>query len=244
MQAAVRLRVARRAPDILALLALAALAFVVIRKFWHTGVASNADMLIGVYRTFELDQALRAGILFPRIMPGLNFGYGGPLFQYYPPLTAYLSLFFNWLGLPWIEANKALFTAALLLGGWGMYGYAAFLFERRAPALLAGAAYVLSPYVLLDIYERGALAESFALALLPWLLWAAHRYLRTPGRGSWAAVALLTALLMLSHNITAFFALPFLGLYLLLAAGHEVKAARLFGLLLAVVLGLGLSAFY
>lgn len=112
-----RARLQNAAPDIAAGLAIVALVIAVIRNFWQTGVASNADMLIGVYRTFELDQALGAGVLFPRIMPGLNFGYGGPLFQFYPPLTAYLSLFFHWLGLPWIEANKAVFTAALLLGG-------------------------------------------------------------------------------------------------------------------------------
>ena len=135
-------------------------------------------------------------------MPGLNFGYGGPLFQYYPPLTSYLALFWHWTGLPWIEANKAVFTLALLLGGYGVYGYTRWLLGKRPAALLAASAYVLSPYLLLNVYERGALAEIFSLALLPWLLWASHHYVDHLDRLSFAGTTILTALLMLSHNIT------------------------------------------
>ncbi len=237
-------RFRRVAPDLLAGAGIAALVAFVIRNFWQTGIASNADMLIGVYRTFELDQALRAGVLFPRIMPGLNFGYGGPLFHYYPPLTAYLSLAFHWLGFGWIESNKALFTAALLLGGLGTYGYARFLFGKRPPAFVAGGGYVISPYILLNVYERGALAESFALALIPYLLWAGHSYARQPRRSAWVAVAALTALLALAHNITALFALPFVALVLVPLAWHEGRLAQLSKVAVAVALGLGLSAFY
>jgi len=246
MKSATRLsqRLTRSAPDAFALVLIAILVFAVIRRFWQTGVASNADMLIGVYRTFELDQSLRAGVLFPRIMPGLNFGYGGPLFQYYPPLTSYLALFWHWIGLPWIEANKAVFTLALLLGGYGVYGYVRWLLGKRPASLVAACAYVLSPYLLLNIYERGALAETFSLGLLPWLLWAAHRHLTRPDRLSFAGTAILTALLMLSHNITALFALPLLALYLLILAWRERGLGRLWSLAGAVAFGLALSAFY
>lgn len=237
-------RVSRIAPDAFALALIAILVFAIMRRFWQTGVASNADMLIGVYRTFELDQSLWAGVLFPRIMPGLNFGYGGPLFQFYPPLTSYLALFWHWIGLPWIEANKAVFTLALLLGGYGVYGYARWLLGKRPAALVTASAYILSPYLLLNIYERGALAETFALGLLPWLLWAAHRHLVRPDRLSFAATAILTALLMLSHNITALFALPLLAFYLVVLAWRERRLGCLWSLAGAAAWGLALSAFY
>lgn len=246
MKAATRVpqRVSRIAPDAFALALIAILVFAIMRRFWQTGVASNADMLIGVYRTFELDQSLRSGVLFPRIMPGLNFGYGGPLFQYYPPLTSYLALFWHWIGLPWIEANKAVFALALLLGGYGVYGCARALLDKRPAALVAASAYILSPYLLLNIYERGALAETLSLGLLPWLLWAAHRQLVRPNRLSFAATAMLTALLMLSHNITALFALPLLAFYLVVFAWRERRLGRLWSLAGAAAWGLALSAFY
>ncbi len=65
-----------------------------IARFWQRGVSSEADMLIGIYRVFELDQAWRQGIMFPRLGPNINFTYGGPLFQYYAPSRAMVHWFF------------------------------------------------------------------------------------------------------------------------------------------------------
>ena len=56
-------------------------------RFWAPGIASSADMLMGIYRVFELAQAWHYGILYPRLGPDLKFGYGAPLFQVYPPLA-------------------------------------------------------------------------------------------------------------------------------------------------------------
>src|SRR3712207_5820218 len=49
------------------------------------------DSLIHLYRLVELDHLLRQGLFFPRWMPDLVYGYGYPLFNFYAPLSAYLS---------------------------------------------------------------------------------------------------------------------------------------------------------
>ncbi len=82
------------------------------------------------------------------------------------------------------------------------------------------------------------------MGLLPWLLWAAHRHVTHPDRLSFAGTAILTALLMLSHNITSLFALPLLAFYLLILAWREQKLGRLWSLAGAAAFGLALSAFY
>jgi hypothetical protein len=106
----------------LATVALGALLAVI--PFWTAGIASDADMLMGVYRLFELAESWRAGALYPRIGPALNFSYGAPLFQFYPPLASYAALPFRLIGLGWIEAVKAVFALSLLLAGTGAYTYA------------------------------------------------------------------------------------------------------------------------
>ena len=226
------------------------LAFIVLvacsamRAFWQPGVSSPADMLIGIYRVFELDQSWHQQVLFPRIGMGLMFGFGAPLFQYYPPLASYVALPFHWAGLGWIESAKAVFSASLLLAGLGSYVYARWLFGKRPAALVAAIAYMLAPYLLLDIYERGAAAEVLALALLPWLFWSMHRLLRSASPSAFWSSAACVAMLMLAHNITAFFVLPILSCYLLLLSwrGHTWSRLRL--VILSFALGLGLSAFY
>ena len=239
-----RSRIYRARPDLLAIVAICTGAAVAIRAFWQPGVASEADMLIGVYRLFELDQSWAERVFFPRVAMGLNFGYSGPLFQYYPPLASYVALVFHWVGFGWIGAVKAGFTLALVLAGVGAYVYARWLFTDRRAALVAGFAYLFAPYLLLNIYERGANAELLALGLLPWVFWATHHLLRSENRSWLWASAGLVALLMLAHNITALFALPLLVGYVVLHAWHEGAWRRLPAVALAIGLGLSLSAFY
>ena len=237
-----RIRAAR--PDLLAAITICIGAAIAVRAFWQPGVASEADMLIGIYRLFELDQSWAERIFFPRVAMGLNFGYSGPLFQYYPPLASYVALAFHWAGLGWIGAAKAGFTLALVLAGLGAYTYARWLFADRRAALVAGFAYLFAPYLLLNVYERGASAELLALGLLPWVFWAMHHLLRCESRSWLWASAGLIALLMLAHNITALFAIPLLVGYLILLVWHEGARGRWPAVALAIGFGLGLSAFY
>jgi hypothetical protein len=229
---------------------LAGCAWLALRAFWRPGMPIEADFLLDVYRSFTLDQAWQSRQFFPRLGMELNFGYGGPLFQYYPPLASYLTMVLHWLGLGWAEATKAAFTVALLLAGTGMYVFAGWLFRDRRAALVGGLGYMLAPYLLFCAYERGALAELLALGLLPWLFWAMGRLVKPRtslrddgGAWIWPASALV-ALLMLAHNITALFALPLLALYLGGMAAIEGRARRLAPAAAAGALGLGLSAFY
>jgi hypothetical protein len=237
-------RLYRARPDLLAVIVICLGAAVATRAFWQSGVASEWDMLIGIYRLFELDQSWGERIFFPRIAMGLNFGYSGPLFQYYPPLASYVALVFRWLGFGWIGAVKAGFTLALLLAGIGAYVYARWLFVDRRAAFVAGFAYLLAPYLLLNVYERGANAELLALGLLPWVFWSTHHILASDDRvWVWTSAGLI-ALLILAHNITALFVMPLLIAFLWLLAWHEGAWRRLLRVALAVSLGLCVSAFY
>ncbi|MFC2046378.1 hypothetical protein ACFLTC_02515, partial [Chloroflexota bacterium] len=53
-------------PDFAALLLASLAILVAIRPFWQPGIASSVDMLMGIYRVFELDRSWQNGILYPR----------------------------------------------------------------------------------------------------------------------------------------------------------------------------------
>jgi len=218
--------------------------FLALRWYWVTGPSRASDIAMALYRSLLLDRALDHWLLYPRLAMDLNFTYGTPLFQYYPPLTSYLTLPFHWTGLTWVEVAKATATLILMLAGIGMYVYARWLFADRRAALLSATAYLLAPYLLTTIYDRGALAEALAVALLPWLFWATHHILRTKNRLWLGLSALFYALVMLSHNLTAFFVLPILVLFLAVLARRERAWGDMPAVLIALGLGLGLSAFY
>lgn len=211
---------------------------------WGLAIPNRPDMLMSIYRVFELAEAWRYGIIFPRLGPHLNFGYGAPLFEFYPPLVSYLSLAFYGLGLGYIGATKAAFTVTFLLAGAGMYLLARALLGSRPAALLSALVYVSAPYLMLDIYERGAAAESLALALLPWLFWAVRRLVDRPSRWRVVVAAWAITSMILAHNLTAFFAVPAALAYGTILALLDRRLAALGTLAAATALGLGLGAFY
>ena len=102
------------------------------------------------------------------------------------------------------------------LGAGGAYALARALTGKEDAACLAGAAYALAPYPFyVNLYGQAAVPEALGLGLLPWLLLAGWMALSRPGRAWPAALAALTAALLLSHNISAAFGLALAGAWLL-----------------------------
>ena len=136
------------------------------------GLPRDTDAELHVFRAAQLGEALRDGAGYVRWAPDLWYGYGYPIFNFYSPLTYYLAHLFTLSGLDIVNAVKAVFVLGLLGAVAGMYVFARDNWGERA-GVVAAAAYVFSPYVLfIDPHMRGDLAEFFAMAFFPWLLWA------------------------------------------------------------------------
>jgi len=102
-----------------------------------------------------------------------SFGNGGgyPLFNYYSPLTYYLSAGLIYIGINPLNSVKLLFQGAYVLLAVGMYFYLRSGIKVSKKLALAGAvAAIFSAYFNYDAYTRGALAELLGFALLPSLL--------------------------------------------------------------------------
>ncbi len=172
--------------------------------FINPGLPRATDAELHIIRTAELGFSLRAGNPYPRWAPDFYYGYGYPIFNYYAPLTYHLG---NWLTAfhpQWaVNGAKAVFILAHLLSAAGAYNLGK-LFGGARGGLLGAAAFALSPYILLiNPHIRGDLAEVFALALFPWMLWSWERLWRNAGWGNFAFAVLVTVALVLSHNLTA-----------------------------------------
>lgn len=230
--------------DAIAVLVLSLVAIGVLYPLWTPGIPNKGDFLMSVHRLFELDDAWRQGIFYPRFGLNLNFGYGAALFQFYPPLASYAGLLFHTLGLGFIDATKAVSAVSLFAGSVGVYVYAGALFRDRLSALISALIYLLSPYLLTVIYERGAIAESMAWGIAPWVFWATHTYSLNGRKSRGLTLAVLVALAMLAHNATAIFILPIAALYALSLLRMEHRLRELYRVAGAFLLGAGLSAFY
>jgi len=106
---------------------------------------------------------LAVGHLYPRWCPLANGGAGSPTFYFYPPLAFYVSGLLGLIGLSTYMAIIGCFAIGLVLSGYTML---AWLQGTRRP-LLGAMLFMAAPYHMFDFYGRGAMAECFAIALLP-----------------------------------------------------------------------------
>lgn len=190
-----------------------------------------------VFFVAMFDEAIRDGALWPVWAMHHNQGYGYPTFLIQAPLAFYVAEGFALLGVGITAAVKGAWATAFLLSAWGMYALvrrwvltwpqrgAAFVVtaedERRASqaGLIAGLLYVYTPYHLLDIYVRAALAETMLIGWLPWVFLAFDRLIGGVLRPGWQArlvvAALAYAALIFTHAFAIMAVTPLLMAFIL-----------------------------
>lgn len=198
-----------RPTTFLPLLAVLALVPAALLPLLSEPLPRSADGRPHLLRMAALAMSLDNGELWPRFSPDLVYGYGYPLFHYYAPLIYYLGVGLHALGLSFTAALHVIFGLALVLGAWGAWTLAEEWFGSAAGGLAAAAVYAFAPYTLFNLFARGAAPEALATALLPWLLWSLTRALRAPSVIAWLRLALLTAVLFLTHNLSSLAAFAF-----------------------------------
>ena len=188
-------------------------------------------------RVQQMALAIKEGQFPVRWVKDLGYGYGYPIFNFYNPLPYYVGSLPVLLGIDPLTGTKLMFALPIFLGGLGIFVLLTKRYGQSA-AILASVLYTYAPYHAVQIYVRGSVAEYWAYAVIPWLL---YFLLRKSLLGS----AISLAALILSHNLTAIMAIPFLGLFILV--NFFLSKNKLLFLILNssfLILALGLSAFF
>ncbi|MFN2131554.1 MAG: 6-pyruvoyl-tetrahydropterin synthase-related protein [Anaerolineae bacterium] len=202
------------------------------------------DGALHMLRLVQLDRCLQHGTFCLRWAPDFAHGYGYPGFNYYMNLPTIYAEGLHLLGLDFPQAMAGGFLTALLLSGWGAYLLGRDLVGRTA-GLVVATAYMYAPYQFLDSSFRGNLPESWALALVPWVLWTARRAALSRRWRSIVPFAVVYGALLFTHNIYAAITSPVVGAYLALLWWQGGRSLRDVGRLSAMVgLGLALGAFF
>jgi len=203
-----------------------------------------------IARLYLLVTGIQQGSLFPRWVDLLGFGHGYPLFNFYPPLIYYVSSIFYFLGFSLIWSIKLMIISGFLLSATGAY----LLIRKmigRLPAILGSTVYTYFLYHSITVYVRGALAEFFTLAILPFVFLSLYnlsneinKTYSTNGKNL-IFFGFSFAFLILTHPLIAFPSIIFIGLFFvfLLIKSNEKLKLLLFSIT-GGILSLGLSAFF
>lgn len=173
-------------------------------RLFRSGYPSMQDD-IQVFRLQQFDQCLKDGQIPCRYISGGGLGYGYPLYNFYSPLPYAVAESFHLLGFSFINSIKIVFIIPAFLRVFGMFLFSSIFFGPHG-GLLAATLYALAPYQSLNSFVRGALGETWALALLPLVFWSLFK------QKSKLSVIFLSCLL-LSHNLTLIYGLPIFALF-------------------------------
>lgn len=195
-----------------------------------------------VARIFLMKESLIAGQFPVRWVNHLGFGYGYPLFIFYPPLIYYLGAIFNLLGLSLILSVKMLIFLSFTLSAISMYLLLSRFYSRQI-SIISASVYILLPYRALDVYVRGALAEAFAFVFLPIVLLYSYQILIKQTRKNFILLALSFAGLVLTHTLTAISFLIILLGWIMAVFIWKKNFLGLAQLVVSLGIGGGISAF-
>ena len=222
------------------------LCLVAMQAFTLNLLPYSADGLLHLHRTVALEHSLRVDHPFwPRFSSGLVYGYGAPLFNFFPPLAYYPAILLHSLGLSFLGAwllSMCLFT---VLAGTGMYLLGRLWTRSELGGWIAAVAYVYSPYLLFDSVTRGATAELAALAALPFAFYGLTRLAFAGRRWDYLIALAAVSLFIPLHTVVTLHGAALLALYCFFLAWRADDGGKvLLRLALAGALALMLTAFY
>ena len=197
-----------------------------------------------IARLYLLIEGIKQGQFYPRWVDMLGFGYGYPLFNFYPPLIYYVAAGFHFIGFSLIWSIKLMIISGFVMAAFGMF-YLIKQLMGRWSAFLGSAVYTYFLYHSVTVYVRGALAEFFTMAVLPFVFLGLIYVYKKPKLISSLFFAFFFAALILTHPLIAFPSIIFISMIsLFLLVTSKEKRKFFFFLCLGGLFALGLSSFF
>ncbi|HVZ67436.1 MAG TPA: 6-pyruvoyl-tetrahydropterin synthase-related protein [Patescibacteria group bacterium] len=171
----------------------------------------------------------------------LNYRYGSPVLIFYYPLPGILSIPLYELGATFESAFKIIVGFSFILSFISFYLWMVELTKNKDSSFLASIVYGLLPYHFLNLYVRGDIAESLALAIAPLVFYSIEKLNNTKEIKYAIYLSVLYSLLILSHNSVSLLMSPIILIYSLIRAGS--KKISIISIA-SIIIGLFLSSFF
>lgn len=194
-------------------------------------------------RQLAMEECFRDGQLPCRWTQHMGYGFGFPLFNYYPPLPYLVGQGIRLLGFSFVNTVKFTFFLSFVFSGLAMYLFAR-EFWSRLGGLFSSAFYIWAPYHALDVYVRGAMNEAWSFVFFPLILWSSYKLVKGAQFRYIVILALSWFGLFTSHNLMVLIFTPLFAAWLLLWLWRERSWFTVPQLLVSGLWGFGLAAFF
>jgi hypothetical protein len=228
--------------EIWAILIVLAAAILAGRTLFTPGYFNMHDDL-QMMRQLEIEKCFKDLQIPCRWIPDMGYGYGFPLFNYYPPLPYLVGEIFRLVGFAFTDTAKLLFALSFMASGIAMYLLAKEFFGRVG-GVISAIFYIWAPYHAVDVYVRGAMNEAWALIWFPLILWTGYKAIKNKEIRWLILLALSWVGLLLSHNLMVLIFTPIFGVWMLIFLWKEKAWSRIPHLIVSGLLAFGLAAFF
>lgn len=208
---------------------------------FHSGYYIMHDDL-QMMRQLEIEKCFQDFQIPCRWVPDMGYGYGFPLFNFYPPLPYLIGALFRIVNFSFITTVKLNFALSFLVSGIAMYLLAKEFFSKLG-GLVASAFYIWAPYHAVDIYVRGAMNETWGMSVLPFIFLFSYKLIKKPKLKNIILLTVSYAALLLFHNLMVLIFTPFFVLWVFYWVWHENAWRVIPKLFLSGVWAFGLAAF-
>lgn len=167
-------------------------------------ITDDGDWMIIRFSSFY--QSIAEGQFPVRFLGRLNHNYGYPVVNFLYPGFLYAGSFIRVLGFSYVDTIKIIISLSIAGSGLLLY-FTLKKYHETLESVAGTVSFVLSPYVVFDLYKRGSVGELFAFLSASLLLFG------IVGRYIWI-IPLATAALLISHNSLALIFLVVISTYL------------------------------
>lgn len=180
-----------------------------------------------------------------RWVPDMGYGFGFPLFNYYPPLPYLVGEIFRLVGVSFVDTAKDLFILSFVASGITMYFFAKSFFGKFG-GILSSIFYIWAPYHSVDVYVRGAMNEAWALIWFPAILLASYNLIfKEKDYKRWLIILSLSWFgLLVSHNLMVLIFTPVFGVWCLIWIVKSKSWKKIVPLGVSGVFAFCLAAFF
>mgnify|MGYP001617474008 FL=1 len=179
-----------------------------------------------------------------RWIPDMGYGFGFPLFNYYPPLPYLVGELFRVVGFSFVDTAKLVFLISFIFSVVAMYFFSKEFFGKVG-GVLSSVFYIWAPYHAVDVYVRGAMNEAWAFIWFPLILLFGYKLITVHRSRFTILLALSWTGLFLSHNLMVLIFTPIFAIWCLFWLWRfKNLVSSIKYLVSSSLLTLGLTAFF
>ena len=228
------------------LLVLGGIALLACLPFFTNFLRTADDLRFHLTRIVNVAQELKNGQFPVRMYTGMLNGYGYATPLYYCDLFLYLpAILYNCM-LPLQFCYQIYGVLVTILTVAACYYSMRHICGEEKICLTGTALYVLSAYRLSNMFERAAVGEYTAMIFLPFVLWGIINIYTREKPSLWDTMPLIVGMagLVMCHVLSMEMVCLFLVVFVLTAAGKTFRAGRVWALVRAALVTVGLGAWF